>query len=147
MVLVGCRSGEAKTSQETTTSRGGWTDQDEGTKTVVERELQVTVESEGATPLLRVAGEVDIQTSPILEMELNSLLDQGTTSILVDLAGVTFLDSTGLSVLIAGLKRCQTTGGDLRLQSPRPNVLRVLEITGLTDAFQVGGASDQAPAD
>jgi anti-sigma B factor antagonist len=147
MVWAGSRSGEAKQAETTTTGRGGRMDQEKGTRTVAERELQVTIESEGATPLLRVAGEVDIQTSPILEEELNSLLDQGRSSLLVDLAGVTFLDSTGLSVLIAGLKRCQAAGGDLRLQSPRPNVLRVLEITGLIDAFQVGGPSDQATPD
>jgi len=108
---------------------------------VAERELRVTVgaptDSGGPTPVVRVAGEVDIQTSPILEGELTTLLDQGHSSLVVDLAEVTFLDSTGLSVLIAGLKRCQTAGGDLRLVSPRANVLRVLEITGLTEAFQV----------
>jgi anti-sigma B factor antagonist len=114
---------------------------------VVERQLKVTVESAGTAdrlPLLRVSGEVDIQTSPILEEELTKVLDRGASSVLVDLSDVSFLDSTGLSVLVAGLKRCQGIGGALRLVSPRPNVLRVLEITGLTEAFHVdaGGQDD-----
>jgi anti-sigma B factor antagonist len=107
---------------------------------VVERELKVTLESVGrgpdTWPRLRVSGEVDIQTSPFLERQLMRALD-GASSLTVDLSDVTFLDSTGLSVLVAGLKQCQGAGGELHLVSPRPNVLRVLEITGLTEAFHL----------
>lgn len=105
-------------------------------------ELTVTIELPTGPaerwPIVKVCGEVDIQTSPRLEEGLVSVLDQGLTSVVVDLGEVTFLDSTGLSVLIGALKRCQGAGGDLHLVSPRPNVLRVLEITGLTDAFHLG---------
>ena len=114
---------------------------------MVERELKVTVElaagSADSRPRLKVSGEVDIQTSPVLDEQLQKVLDQGLSSIVVDLGEVTFLDSTGLSVLIAALKRCQGAGGDLRLVSPRPNVRRVLEITGLTETFHVGGGDEQ----
>jgi anti-sigma B factor antagonist len=115
---------------------------------VVERELKVKVEftsgSADSWPRVRVSGEVDIQTSPLLDKELQKVLDQGVSSILVDLDEVTFLDSTGLSVLIAALKRCQASGGELRLVSPRSNVRRVLEITGLTDTFHVV-SEDEGP--
>jgi anti-anti-sigma factor len=98
-----------------------------------------------AWPVLRVAGEVDIQTSPTLAERLQSVLDQGHPSLLVDLREVTFLDSTGLSVLIAGLRRCQDAGGELRLVSPRPNVRKVFEITGLTEVFHVGTGDQEGP--
>jgi anti-sigma B factor antagonist len=121
---------------------------DRGTR-VVERELRVTVEfgAESATagPTITVAGEVDIQTSPILEERLVSVLDQGLSSVVVDLGQVTFLDSTGLSVLIAGLKRCQTVGGTLRVVSPQPNVRRVFAITGLADAFALASEDESTP--
>jgi len=71
----------------------------------------VTVESAPSGPTVRVWGEVDVQTSPVLDEQLQSVLDQGPSSVVVDLGEVTFLDSTGLSVLIAGLKRCQAAGG------------------------------------
>jgi anti-sigma B factor antagonist len=112
---------------------------DRGTE-VVEPELRVSVEFGSESPkrpTVTVAGEVDIQTSPILEEQLESLLEQGLSSVVVDLDQVTFLDSTGLSVLIAGLKRCQTAGGELRVVSPQPNVRRVFAVTGLTEAFQL----------
>ena len=100
---------------------------------MVERQLTVTVEFATCTndvwPVVTVSG--------VLEERLTSVLDRGLSSIRIDLADVTFLDSTGLSVLISGLKRCRAAGGELRLLSPRPNVRKVLEITGLTDVFQV----------
>ena len=131
------------TSQGTTAGRWGRGTTDEKEIAVVEPGLQVNVESAsdgaGSWPMLRVSGEVDIQTSPILEQHLARVLDQGSTSIVIDLAEVTFLDSTGLSVLVAGLKRCQGSGGDLRVASPQPNVRRVLEVTGLADVFHLDG--------
>ena len=117
---------------------------------MVEGELSVTIESEEGErarwPLLLVAGEIDIQTSPLLQEQLTKVLETGVSSVSVDLSDVSFLDSTGLSVLIAGLKRCQEAGGELHLVAPRPNVLRVLEITGLTESFHLkpGGTGEPA---
>ncbi len=115
---------------------------------MVERELRVTVdvepESGSSWPVMSVSGEIDILTSPILDERLQMTLGGGVSSIVVDLSGVTFLDSTGLSVLIAGLKRCQDAGGQMRLVSPRPNVRKVFEITGLADVFQVEARDDDA---
>ena len=113
---------------------------------MVAPELRVTLDSPTSAdswPVLRVSGEVDIQTSPILDEHLKSAHAEGASSIVVDLGEVTFLDSTGLSVLIAALKRCQSAGGSMRLVSPQPNVRRVLEVTGLTDVFQVESTLDE----
>jgi anti-sigma B factor antagonist len=113
---------------------------------VADQELVVTVEEltdrAGSGALVRVAGEVDIETSPVLEVHLQAVADEGQTSVTVDLTEVSFLDSTGLSVLIGALKRCQGAGGELRLVAPQPNVMRVLEITGLTGAFHLTGKDD-----
>jgi anti-sigma B factor antagonist len=114
---------------------------------MVEPELRVILdpasESADSWPVLRVFGEVDIQTSPILDEQLRSVLNEGVSSIIVDLGGVTFLDSTGVSVLIAGLKRCQNARGDMRLVSPRPNVRKVLEITGLIEVFHLHAPDEE----
>jgi anti-sigma B factor antagonist len=114
----------------------------------VESALRVTMDTDPrsaeAGVVLRVAGEIDIQTSPLLDDHLQRVLAEGASSITIDLDGVTFLDSTGLSVLITGLKRCQTGGGDLRVVSPRPNVRRVFEITGLIEVFQIDARLGEA---
>jgi anti-sigma B factor antagonist len=105
---------------------------------VVDPDLKVVVEEgPGGKASVKVSGEVDIQSSQVLHEHLQEVLDTGTSSIIVDLGDVTFLDSTGLRVLIAAFQRCQRAGGELRIVSPQPNVRRVLEITGLTDLFHV----------
>jgi anti-sigma B factor antagonist len=115
---------------------------------VVESELSVTLDPSGpgdSWPVLRVSGEVDIQTSPILDEHVQRVLSGGASSMVVDLGEVTFLDSTGLSVLIAGLKGCQNAGGAMRVTSPRPNVRRVFEVTGLSEVFQIDPGEAPAP--
>ncbi len=110
---------------------------------MVDPELRVTVDLladlTDASLVMKVCGEIDIQSAAILAEHLESALDQGHATIDVDFSEVTFLDSTGLSVLIGALARCQAAGGELRVLSPRPNVRRVLEITGLIEAFHLGG--------
>jgi anti-sigma B factor antagonist len=115
---------------------------------VSEQGLRVTIETrEGdGRPVLNVSGEIDIQTSPVLEEQLRGAIDRGNTSLVVDLGEVSFLDSTGLSVLVGALQRCRAAGGDLRLLAPQPNVRRVLDITGLADTFHVDG-DEQKKAD
>jgi anti-sigma B factor antagonist len=93
-------------------------------------------------PVVRVWGEIDIVTSPALDDQLRSVTDQGHPSIVVDLGEVTFLDSTGLSALIGGLRRSKAAGGELHLLSPRPNVRKVLELTGLAEIFHVEAANE-----
>jgi anti-sigma B factor antagonist len=108
---------------------------------VVEPGLRVTTDSTptsaGAWRVVRVTGEIDIQSSPILDEHLQKAQGEGASSIVVDLSEVTFLDSTGLSVLVTALQRGQDAGGGVRLTSPRPNVRRVLEVTGLAEVFHV----------
>jgi anti-sigma B factor antagonist len=113
---------------------------------VIEGEPKLAIEVAPGSdpgPVLKPSGEIDIQTSPLLADKLRSVLDQGFSSVVVDLGAVTFLDSTGLSVLVTGLKQCRAAGGDFRLTDPQPNVRRVLEITGLTDIFGLGGDAER----
>ena len=74
------------------------------------------------------------------------VLEQPNYDFVLDLSAVTFLDSTGLGVLITGLKRCRSAEGDLVLVTAQPNVLKVLEITGLNDVFQVHDSVEDALA-
>lgn len=84
-----------------------------------------------------VRGELDIHTAPELRQQLLRLAGQGVSHLVVDVAGVTFIDSTALGVLIGALKRLRQAGGDLVLQSPSSGVRMVLEMTGLNQVFQI----------
>ncbi len=93
-------------------------------------------ELEGVS-VLSVRGEVDVSTAPRLRQSLVELAEDGRKALVVDLDPVEFIDSTGLGVLVSGLKRFRTQGGDLILACSQPRILRVLEITGLDRAFTV----------
>ena len=104
--------------------------------------LQVT-EHAGST-VLAVQGEVDVYTAPRLREKLVELATQGKHHIVVDLEGVEFLDSTGLGVLVGGLKRLRSNDGDLVLVCTQHRILKVFEITGLTKVFSIHDSVDAA---
>jgi len=104
--------------------------------------LDVT-ESDSAT-VLTVRGEVDVYTAPKLREKLVELVSQGRHTIVVDLEAVDFLDSTGLGVLVGGLKRVRSHDGDLILVCTHQRILKVFEITGLTKVFTIHDSVDAA---
>jgi len=101
------------------------------------------VERNGYT-VLAVHGEVDVYTAPRLRERLVELVSQGKQHIVVDLEGVDFLDSTGLGVLVGGLKRLRSHDGDLTLVCTQHRILKVFEITGLTKVFEIHDSVDAA---
>ncbi len=88
-----------------------------------------------------VAGEIDASTAPALDDALRTL-PTGNGTVVVDVSDVTFIDSSGLRVLISLASRADDTGRSVILKQPSPTVTRLLEITGLTQMF--GLASDPA---
>jgi anti-sigma B factor antagonist len=100
-------------------------------------ELQVSVSGTDQKYEIRLLGELDLSTAPQLREELLRLTDGGGPEIVVDLSELAFIDSTGLSVLITGLKRVRQQGGEMALRSPSPNTRKVLEITGLHEVFSI----------
>lgn len=94
--------------------------------------------------VLAVKGEIDVYSAPRLRERLVELVNEGHRRIVVDLEGVDFLDSTGLGVLVGGLKRLRTHGGDLSLVCTQPRILKVFEITGLTTVFSIATSVDEA---
>jgi len=95
-------------------------------------------------PILHVRGEIDVATAPQLRDHLQSCVAKNKSTIIVDLLAVTFLDSTALGVMVGGLKRCREGGGDLHLVIAEPRILKVFEITGLTEVFAIHSTLDQA---
>jgi anti-sigma B factor antagonist len=105
--------------------------------------LAIDVEHHGATTLLALRGELDLATAPRLRDALIEAIDTGT-HIVVDLELVGFVDSVGFGVLVGGLKRARTHGGDLVLVCSSRTVLRPLEITGLDRVFTIHAGREAA---
>lgn len=81
-------------------------------------------------PLLVPSGELDIDSAPVLDEALRRAAD-AETPVTVDLRELTFMDSTGLHLLVDAATRLERSGGSLTLVRGRPEVQRVFEITGL----------------
>lgn len=91
------------------------------------------------TTVLRVSGEVDGASSERLRAHLDELLDTSAPplSLIVDVRAMTFIDTTGLNVLVAALRRMRDYGGELTLSAPTTATRKLLAITGLDRAFTV----------
>lgn len=100
-------------------------------------DLEVVVSNNGSGHEVRLLGELDMATADRLRDELARLSADGAVLVTIDLSDLVFIDSTGLSVLISGLKRLRQQGGDMALRSPTPGTRKVLEITGLTEVFAI----------
>ncbi len=83
------------------------------------------------TAVLRPTGRLNMVAAPALKNLVEESVADGRPRIVVDLSDVTFIDSSGLGALIAGLKATRTAGGDLRIAAVPEQVMMVLRLTNL----------------
>ena len=96
--------------------------------------------------VIDVQGEIDIYTAPRLRELLIALVSKGDYQLVVNLDKVGFLDSTGLGVLVGGLRRVRAHDGSLDLVCTQQRILKIFRITGLTEVFGIYQTVDQAIA-
>lgn len=100
-------------------------------------DLRLDVSEQDGWSVLQVGGEIDVATAPRLREQLIKLVNDQRFSIVVDLEGVDFIDSTGLGVLIGARKRVRVHEGDVKLVCSDPRIVKVFQITGLDQVFQI----------
>ena len=93
----------------------------------------------GAT--IRAVGELDMATAGLLSAELDRAIERVAGDVTVNLAAVTFVDSTGLSALLRAHAALAALGRCLVVDSPAPAATRIVELTGLQDTFQLATES------
>jgi anti-sigma B factor antagonist len=107
---------------------------------------------DGRATVVEMQGEIHVSTAPEFSGMLSAAVDGGRTALVLDLSGVTFIDSTGLSVLLNASRRVTRAGGRMALVCTNPTVLRLFEITRLDTTFDIHAdlepaiAMVQAPA-
>jgi anti-sigma B factor antagonist len=111
----------------------------------MELTLNVYSDIQGFT-IIAVSGEIDVYTAPKLREKLISLADGGSFQLIVDMEGVEFLDSTGLGVLVGGLKRVRSQDGWIDLVCTQSRILRIFKITGLNKVFSIYNSVPEAVA-
>src|SRR2546430_9584696 len=101
----------------------------------VRMELSLSTRTVAGHRVLEVGGEIDVYTAPQLRERLISLVEGGDRHVIVDLARVEFLDSTGLGVLVGALKRLRGVDGGLSLGCARDGLLKFFRFPGVVSWF------------
>jgi anti-sigma B factor antagonist len=81
--------------------------------------------------VINVGGELDVNAAPSLSVAVEAAFQRGTTTMVVDLNEVSFIDSTAIGILLAARERMRRSGGSFEVVCSAPNVVRVLEMVGM----------------
>jgi anti-sigma B factor antagonist len=109
-------------------------------------DLTLSTRVEGDRSVVVVGGEIDVYTAPKLREHIIDLVSNGSHHLIIDMENVDFLDSTGLGVLVGGLKRVRAHEGSLDLVCTQDRILKIFRITGLTKVFAIHATVDEALA-
>ena len=99
--------------------------------------MEVTFKESDLAVVCHISGSIDGLTAESLQTALNAELHKGNHRIVADFGGVDYTSSAGLRVILATVKEARKGGGDLRLAAVRPNVMRVLELSGFGSIVKI----------
>jgi anti-sigma B factor antagonist len=94
--------------------------------------------------VLAPTGRLDVSGAPALKEAVGELLKNGPPKVVIDMEGVSFVDSTGLGSVIAALKQIRRSEGELRLAAPNQQARVVLELTTLDRVFPYYATVEEA---
>ncbi len=109
-----------------------------------ETDFNIVQVDSGGEPIVAIYGDLDVVSSATLHAALTKIIEQNPKTLLVDLANVTFIDSTALGTLLVAHRHLHDQGGELRLVAVPAPVARVFEIAGLSDRFHIFADLDTA---
>ena len=109
-------------------------------------DLTLSTREVDGTTFVAVGGEIDVYTAPKLRDKITELVGDGVFNIVIDMESVEFLDSTGLGVLVGGLKKVRAHDGSLELICTQDRLLKIFRITGLAKVFVIHDSADGALA-
>jgi len=107
-------------------------------------DLKIESKEVDGVGVIVLEGEVDVYTAPKLKSRLIDLVDEGKYNIIIDLQKVEFMDSSGLGVLVGGLKRVKSHQGSISLVCTQENILKIFRITGLVKVFPIFSSEEEA---
>ena len=104
--------------------------------------LEISVDQEGKDAVVRVTGRVDVDSSPDLRNRLRTLLSEEALpqTIIVDLAGVSYIETSGVATLIEALRIARHHQTNFRLQGLGGAALRLFEVTGVLALFEASSS-------
>jgi len=108
------------------------------------KNMEHNILQQGDITVVRLTGEIDVTVAPELRNILKSKIDAGNVNIIVDLAEVDFIDSSGLGIFVVAYKSANAKGGNIKFANAKPQVLKVIELTRLDKHFEMYPSQAQA---
>ena len=105
-----------------------------------------TRQTDGGVTVVAPTGRLDVAGAPALKDAMSDLAKNGPPKVVIDMEGISFVDSTGLGSVIAALKQIRHRQGELRLAAPNQQVRVVLELTTLDKVFPYFASVEEALA-
>ena len=99
--------------------------------------LQIRAKQMGEVSVFTLVGRLDAYAAPSARAQIIASLDERAPCAVVDLAGVTIIDSSGLGALVAAMKRAREAGGDVALAGMQESVRIIFELTRLDCSFAI----------
>lgn len=106
--------------------------------------LETSFSEANGYKILEVVGEIDVYTAPQFKEAVNEIISSGQKDLIVNMAQVTYMDSSGFGTLLSATKRLRPEGGTVNLVSVNSAIDRMLRITRLNTVFGIYGAIDEA---
>ena len=106
--------------------------------------MEISTKPAGNVNVIYLSGRLDAYAANDVEKELDSLIASQQVYLVVNLGGLEYISSSGLRVLLAGIKRVKKEQGDIRLACLQPYVKEVFDIAGFTQLFQMFDKEEDA---
>jgi len=110
----------------------------------MEMDLGIAVRRNGKVTIIQLTGELDAYTSARFREVMVDAIEGGGENLIVSMADVEYIDSSGLGALVGGLKRSSERNGRIVIVCAQPQVRKVFEITGLEKVFALYNDEDEA---
>jgi anti-sigma B factor antagonist len=104
----------------------------------------LTRQVDNGVTVVAPTGRLDVAGAPALKDAISEVVKNGPPRVVIDMEGISFVDSTGLGSVIAALKQIRSSQGDLRLAAPNQQVRVVLELTTLDRVFPYFSTVEEA---
>jgi anti-sigma B factor antagonist len=108
--------------------------------------IETSLRQHDGIPVLDVTGEIDIYTTPQFKEAVSAAIDEGKSSIVINMLNVTYMDSSGFGTLLSATKRLRPVEGALYLSGCNAAITRMLQITRLNTIFGIFATEEEAVA-
>jgi anti-sigma B factor antagonist len=111
---------------------------------LAQQKVEIDIQDKGDYTVLVPVGDLDVYTVGSLRDALGRMIEDETPSVVVDLDGVPFMDSSGLGALMGGVRRLREAGGDLAIACTREQHLKLFTITGFGEGVSIAPTVEEA---